>query len=171
MGLKLQALEVKLTGTHLVECGYGTPDERSADIADIVLAEIGGVACDRAVVGVVVEDGKAVMSRRGGAEQHVSGRDELTKRKLEPEELRRLVADERREILAELTRLASDDESARAKEAKRQARSKREAGRLLLRGKGLLSVVEMAGALGWTRQIAHRAIREAEGRGGDTTDS
>jgi hypothetical protein len=42
---------------------------------------------------------------------------------------------------------------------------------LLLRGKGLLSVVEMADALGWTRQIAHRAIREAEGREGDTTAS
>ena len=35
----------------------------SADVPDVVLAEIGSVPHDRAVVGVVVEDGQAVMSR------------------------------------------------------------------------------------------------------------
>ena len=39
--------------------------ERSADIADVVLAEIRGVPRDRAVVGIVVKDGQVVMSRRG----------------------------------------------------------------------------------------------------------
>ena len=37
----------------------------SADVADVVLAEIRGVPCDRAVVGVIVQDGQAVMGGRG----------------------------------------------------------------------------------------------------------
>ena len=53
--------------------------------------------------------------------------------------------------------------------AKRQARL--QVGRLLLRGKGLISVVEMAAALGWTRQLTHRAIREAEMRHNDANVS
>ena len=88
----------------------------------------------------------------------------MAKRKLEPHELRRLVEEERENILADLAKIAEEDEAAREKEAKRQARHKRQVGRLLLRGKGLIPVVEMAAAVGWTRQLTHRAIREAEGR-------
>ena len=88
----------------------------------------------------------------------------MAKRKLEPHELRQLVEEERENILADLSRIAEEDEAAREKEAKRQARFRKQAGRLLLRGKGLIPVVEMAAALGWTRQLTHRAIREAEMR-------
>ena len=91
----------------------------------------------------------------------------MAKRKLEPHELRRLVEEERENILADLARIAEEDVAAREKEAKRQARNKKQVGRLLLRGKGLISVVEMAAALGWTRQLTHRAIREAEMRRSD----
>ena len=95
----------------------------------------------------------------------------MAKRKLEPHELRQLVEEERENILADLSRLAEEDEAAREKEAKRQARFRKQAGRLLLRGKGLISVVEMAAALGWTRQLTHRAIREAEMRHNDVNVS
>lgn len=78
---------------------------------------------------------------------------------------------ERASILAELSGLAAEDEAAREKEAKRQARHNRQAGRVLVRGKGLIPVVEMAGALRWNRQHAHRAIREAELRGKDGNGS
>ena len=91
----------------------------------------------------------------------------MAKRKLEPHELRRLVEEERVNILADLAKIAEEDEAAREKEAKRQARYRRQVGRLLLRGKGLISVVEMSAALGWTRQLTHRAIREAEMRRND----
>ena len=95
----------------------------------------------------------------------------MAKRKLEPHELRRLVEEERENILADLAELAKDDRTAREKEAKRQARSRRQVGRLLVRGKGLIPVVEMAAALGWTRQLTHRAIREAELRHDDVNVS
>lgn len=95
----------------------------------------------------------------------------MAKRKLEPHELRRLVEEERENILADLADIAEDDRAAREKEAKRQARSRRQVGRLLLRGKGLIPVVEMAAALGWTRQLTHRAIREAELRHDDVNVS
>lgn len=95
----------------------------------------------------------------------------MAKRKLEPHELRRLVEEERENILADLAGIAEDDRAAREKEAKRQARSRRQVGRLLLRGKGLIPVVEMAAALGWTRQLTHRAIREAELRHDDVNVS
>lgn len=95
----------------------------------------------------------------------------MAKRKLEPHELRQLVEEERENILADLSKIAEDDEAAREKEAKRQARFRKQAGRLLLRGKGLIPVVEMAGALGWTRQLTHRAIREAEVRHKDANVS
>ena len=95
----------------------------------------------------------------------------MAKRKLEPHELRQLVEEERENILADLSKIAEDDEAAREKEAKRQARFRKQAGRLLLRGKGLIPVVEMAAALGWTRQLTHRAIREAEMRRNDANVS
>jgi hypothetical protein len=95
----------------------------------------------------------------------------VAKRKLEPHELRQLVEEERENILADLSRIAEEDEAAREKEAKRQARFRKQAGRLLLRGKGLIPVVEMAAALGWTRQLTHRAIREAEMRHNDANVS
>lgn len=95
----------------------------------------------------------------------------MAKRKLEPHELRQLVEEERENILADLARIAEEDEAAREKEAKRQARFRKQAGRLLLRGKGLIPVVEMASALGWTRQLTHRAIREAEMRHKDANVS
>jgi predicted Rossmann fold nucleotide-binding protein DprA/Smf involved in DNA uptake len=95
----------------------------------------------------------------------------VAKRKLEPHELRQLVEEERENILADLARIAEEDEAAREKEAKRQARFRKQAGRLLLRGKGLIPVVEMASALGWTRQLTHRAIREAEMRHKDANVS
>jgi hypothetical protein len=86
----------------------------------------------------------------------------MAKRKLEPDELRRLVDAERASILEELAQLANEDAVAREKEAKRQARHNRQVSRLLVRGKGLIPVVQMADALRWNRQHAHRAIREAE---------
>jgi ABC-type oligopeptide transport system substrate-binding subunit len=86
----------------------------------------------------------------------------MAKRKLEPDELRRMVDAERVSILSELSELAKEDAAAREKEAKRQARYNRQASRLLMRGKGLIPVVQMADALSWNRQHAHRAIREAE---------
>ena len=95
----------------------------------------------------------------------------MAKRKLEPHELRQLVEEERENILAELAKIAEEDEAAREKEAKRQARFRKQAGRLLLRGKGLIPVVDMAAALGWTRQLTHRAIREAEMRRNDANVS
>jgi hypothetical protein len=86
----------------------------------------------------------------------------MAKRKLEPDELRRLVDAERASILGELAELAKEDAVAREKEAKRQARYNRQVSRLLVRGKGLIPVAHMADALDWNRQHAHRAIRDAE---------
>lgn len=86
----------------------------------------------------------------------------MAKQKLETDELRRLVDAERASILDELSQLAKEDAAAREKEAKRQARYNRQVSRLLVRGKGLIPVVQMADALSWNRQHAHRAIRDAE---------
>jgi hypothetical protein len=63
--------------------------------------------------------------RRCGTYQRVPRRDELAKRKLEPDELRQLVEAERASILDELSALAKEDAAAREKEAKRQARYNR----------------------------------------------
>jgi hypothetical protein len=87
----------------------------------------------------------------------------MAKRKLVTDELRRLVDAECVSILDELSQLAKEDVAAREKEAKRQARYNRQVSRLLVRGKkGLIPVVQMAYALSWNRQHAHRAIRDAE---------
>jgi hypothetical protein len=83
-------------------------------------------------------------------------------RALPPGELRQVIEQEKRDVVAALERLAAADAKAREAEKKRQRRFRQDVGRLLLRGKGIVPVVQMAMALGWTRQMAHRAIREAE---------
>ena len=61
----------------------------------------------------------------------------MAKRKLETDELRRLVDAERASILDELSQLAKEDAAAREKEAKRQVRYNRQVSRLLVRGRAL----------------------------------
>lgn len=95
----------------------------------------------------------------------------MANRELRGEELRSVIEQERSEVLETLAKLSKADDAAREKEMARRARFQRDVAITLLRGKGIVPVVQMAEALGWTRQMAHRAIREAEQSEGGVGDA
>jgi hypothetical protein len=86
----------------------------------------------------------------------------MSGRALAKGELRSLIESERNDVLTALSKLSEADDEARKREGQRQGRFQRDVARELLKGKGIVPVVAMAQALGWTRQMTHRAIREAE---------
>jgi hypothetical protein len=84
-------------------------------------------------------------------------------RSLSPTEIKKLLADERAKILAELDRLETIDLQERQEEGRRRFTRRLKMGETLSRGREFdLSMVEMAQALGTTRQMAYVILGEYE---------
>jgi hypothetical protein len=74
---------------------------------------------------------------------------------------REVLEAEQRAVLVALRKVRSREERVRAREAERREAVLREIGDLLMRGREAgVPMVEMADALGLTRQMAHRIVRK-----------